>query len=100
MHIDKLFLNDKNYFLVMEQGADSDLLTDYMALPQIHEQDICRKIKKLLTVLKRLHSGDMIHGNVTPQNIQFFGKQLKLSGFDNVTVTKGHNSAAPQAFDL
>ena len=37
VHIDKLFLNDKNYFLVMEQGADSDLLTDYMALPQIHE---------------------------------------------------------------
>jgi len=90
----EVFDNDEALCLVLELEHGGDLISRLNKLPSYTEDHARRIIHELLEGIHYLHSKDIIHKQIVPENILFPTKdsdQIKLGGFTLAQVSKGDN---------
>ena len=66
-------------FDYMKDGSLSEILQKKRQLSETQAADF---LKNILEGINYLHNQDIIHKNMTPENIQVSGNSVKLVGFD------------------
>eukprot|EP01025_Chloroclados_australasicus_P056644 TRINITY_DN7038_c1_g2_i1.p2 TRINITY_DN7038_c1_g2~~TRINITY_DN7038_c1_g2_i1.p2 ORF type:complete len:358 (-),score=42.70 TRINITY_DN7038_c1_g2_i1:570-1589(-) len=96
------FQENDGAYLVMELCEGRDLLTSSMSFPVWTEYQTKKIFKQCVRILADVHSADVIHGDVKPQNFVFtsvgdFPESLRLVDFGSAQVLqRGHSTAVRQ----
>jgi len=78
--------------LVLELQDGGELIPNLVASNEVYSEDSARKlVRQILEVLEYLHSNNIIHKSILPENVLYSKKsqdEVKLTGFSLSQVTK------------
>jgi serine/threonine protein kinase len=71
--------DENNCSYTMEKGEKT--LSEYMHEFDQNEENKIKMIRQILHIMKKVHDRNIIHRDISPQNILLFSGQLKISDF-------------------
>jgi len=72
-------------FVFVLEKCDTELLNHLLSLKQYTEEDAQTFVRQLLDAVEVLHSKNIVHRDLVPENLLVKGKTLKVAGFSMAT---------------
>jgi serine/threonine protein kinase len=85
--------NLTNSFVIVLEKCDSELFAKLIeqSSKSYSEEDAKSYIKQLLQAVAAVHSQNVVHRDIVPENLMLLGGKLKLLGFSMATKSAGTN---------
>jgi calcium/calmodulin-dependent protein kinase I len=90
--IESFNLSSKSFVIALEK-CDSELFAKIIeqSSRSYSEEDAKNYIKQLLVAVAAIHSQNIVHRDIVPENLMLLGGKLKLIGFSMATKSTGTN---------
>lgn len=82
-----VFEDDENIYLLQDYKKGGDLKARIKQVGSLDEQSIKEIIKQILNTLSKLHAKNILHRDLTPQNVMFDYKFKTLDEGDSLRVS-------------